>query len=1575
MEMTQSLTPLAQAINLAYLPHPILSTERVVQPAAWRSGYTVRNYLRDAGFDAHREIVIRINGRLLTVAEWDTVCPAPGDQVAAEGVVSGDDDNSAVRIVLMIAVVVIAAYTGVYVGGAEGLGMGTAWGAAASAGVTVAGNLIISATFRPSLSNNSLTGVGAQPSPTYSLSGGSNRMRPYEPLAIVLGTHRAFPDYAQKPYTEFEGDDQYLYQVFNFGLGNLALSDLRIGETPLTDYQGVTVTRADNGRLPGFSGNVDTTEGGALTNVAGSSPAANWVTRTTGTQTTRIALDFGGTFYQAADDGSLVVRSASVEVQYAIKDSGAWQNFGPEEELGLTHYWSRGYWAVSPTEEYWVTTYNEWGGVESRTLVPATTAYGQWTQVEYDEDLSQSAHSEGASGGDYTVDSSRWDVIVSKPTIWRWVPVGTDAHPVSPYTVGSNQITFSGKSAKPLRKTVSKTVASGQYDVRVRRISPDETETRCQSTVGWLVLRSYQDGVADYTGQTVIGLKIKATGQLNGAVAQFSAVATQSTRVWANGAWTVQPTTNPAWWYLDFATGLRNAAGQLIYGSGLDDAQIDIAAIKAWAVFCDANALTFAMVLDRAQTAADALSTIARCGFASPSWAAGKLGVVWDAPNQAPTMAFGMANIAKGSFEVSYLSDGLADEIVVSYTNRNNNWQPDQVRVTVPGTTGLPTHPSTLELLGCTTNAMAAKFANAMAAQQLYRRRMVKWETDFEGFVCQRGDVVILSHDLTQWGYSGRLAGVSGTGGRTISLGRSVPRSGSVEHLMIRAPDGSTQEFTLAAGTGETETLTLPSDIVLQNGYAAIDHLWFFSPLATPGKRVKIVSVQPLSESRVRLIATDEGPEIYAAWGGVFTEPPPVTTPGGETVSANALTLTLHRLVVDGFQRNRVSATWLQSGATESCRVRAWLDGVLTGSWASVIDRTLDIEVGASGGVLSVEVTPMGKGRDGAAISASLALSALPAPNPPALSVTGGLFCVNCAWTFGDTRQDIQATEIWFASTNDRAVATRLSSEPFPATHYSQIGLSPGAGGYYWARVIDTRANPSLWFPASATAGLHATASTDPSNLLTQLQGALGLQQLANELAHPITLVPDLTSQIQSAAQTALALLLKADSLKRGAQFEHWVTSATTTTNPASGTVQLLATATVTTDVEAHLNQVDITLNAVQGSITSHTQSLSSINGNISVLDTEITQLQGQIALTTSAAYLDSAVAASLASLTPDSTTAIGLLNALLSADNARKATQLQGVHLAGTQLKFDSMADATKAEANERLVLAAAVNGNLATIVQTQQAQATATQAVATSVSTLAVTVGQNAAAIVTEQQARSDAVSAIATSVTTLGAVVEDNRSSLWTSLQAVATDNSATATAVTQVQARLNSGDYAAVKEESSATASAVNGLLAKWSLRVDVNGHVVGISLNNDGSAGSFIILADKFLIAKPDGTGAKQLLDIGTVNGVNTLGFSGDAIFDGTVVARHLAADTINATNGQSVISDLSVSRLKITGMIQGSVLVPGQGSATVNHNSGRFVVVIPYSSDFGVVILAMDENSFTLASTASGGGYANYIYF
>ena len=1406
-------------MNITHYPHPLNAQAREEYHANWDLGRTIREHLISCGIDTNREIVIYYNSRLLKVAEWDIICPIPGDIINIETVVSGGDGSNPIATILSIIVMIYAPYLAYGLYGAMGGTMTAAAFAASSVGMAMAaaiaitGNMIISALFKPSLASSASGSIDSV-SPTYSLSGGSNKVRPYAPLPVLMGSHRIFPDYGAKPYTEFVGDDQYLYQVFNFGIGNVTLSDLRIGDTLLSSYSDVTIVVAENGVLAGFWGNVDTSEGASLTYDTG------WVIRTTSIDTVQISVDIGSTLYSVDKKGRIAQNTVNMEIEYSPIGQNNWQPFIPTGLTAVTQYWSRGYWDNTISDPY----YDSEGLYVHGEVISST-----WIQVSYDTNVSPAAHTKGGDGGD--------------GTIWRYIPVGTFPHPSNNYASNTSTLSLSGQSSKPLRRTISRSVASGQYDVRVRRTSPDDADTSHQSSTEWLGIRSYQEGVADYTNQTVIGIKIKASGQLNGALEQLSALGVKPTWVWDGLSWDFTTTTNPAWWYLNLARGLRDSAGKILYGGGLEDNQIDIDGIKAWAIFCDANNLNFSAVFDQPTPLADALQTIARCGFASISWATGKLGVVWDAPDQPHVMVFGMANICKGSFEVSYITDNLADEIVVNYNDRYNNWESSQVRVTVPGTAGTPIKTSSIDLMGCTTNAHAAKFANALAAQQYYRRRTITWETDLEGFVCQRGDVVILSHDLTQWGYSGRLMSVNGT---TITLNKAVPRSGSTEYLMIQSPDGDTEIFTLPPGSGESDTLLLPTAFVLQSGYTAIDHKWCFSPQPTPGKKVKITSVQPMSETRIKLTATDEFHEYYAAWDGVFTQSPTQTLLNQNGVSVSDLRLTVNQFVVDAFQINRVTASWTQRGSIEHCTVSAWLDGHPYETSTIVKGSAHTIDFSEQTGLVTIEVTPVGSYGPGASITDSIDLVQLPAPAAPTLIVTEGLFAVNLSWTFGDEREDIRATEIWFASINDRTGAVLLTAQPFPATKFDHIGLQPGSGGYYWARVVDTRGNYSDWYPELYTGGLYSVASSDPSFLLDQLQQALGMDQLAAELATPIDL-------ITADENTSGSVNWRINAAKEELQTQINAISGLPTYDPL--------VSYVIGDVVQYENGMYKAIQATTGNLPTDTNYWNKIGDYTSLVD---------------------AIASQSAQINE-------INNVTVTSDSAA-ARAISGLQ-----------SDMTSAEET----------------ISTHSTQ-------------------------ISDRYTKAETDSAISSSITLLEASVFnettglDSKASITYVDEATADAIETSAISIDQISARLDTGDYAAVKTSASTSASKIEGIESKWTLQVDANGKVAGMALVSGASGTAITMLADKFLFYQPNGSGAgKQVFTMGTVNGVTTLGFDGSAIFDGSIVARHVATNSLTAdkidTRGLT-IKDASGNIILSSGIPLNWSHISGQPSTIYNSN-------------------------------------------
>jgi predicted phage tail protein len=916
MEVNQTPAELKNALNLMWHPHPITPlADRQHISIPVEKGSTVRQILINSGLDTSQPIVISLDDKLLTVEEWDSVCPEYGQILNVQATVmdGGGGGSDPLRIVLLIVVVIAAAYTG----GAVGALYGAAWGAAAGAAVGIAGSLIVNAIVPARLAStdySSSNGTASAASPTYSLSGGTNQNRLYQPMPVVMGSHKYFPDNAARPYTEYQGTDQFLYQVYNLGPSRMSLSNWQIGTTPIESYTNWSWRYPlQDGKIYDFPGNVDSIAGANLTKAAG------WISRTTSENTYRVGIDVEGILYYANDAGGLDNTSVQLRVEYRPHGSSIW--LAPSNIVTQGSGFASGHYS----------TYN--------------------VSVEV--------------GGYYDEEGNYYPFYETQSR--------TD------FVTGGNAVIVSGNSQTAKRATLFFDVPVGQYDVRVIRDTDDSTNSRLQNNTGWSTMRSYQIDNGNYAGQNRRGLVIKASEQLNGVIQQLSVSASAQAYYYNGYAWVYGETSNPAKWFMDFAIGRRDQSGKLLYGVGLDQSQIDLAALFAWSNFCELQGLTFNAVLDGVQSAADVLSMISRCGFASPTWASGKLGVVWDQVNASPVAAFGMSNIIKGSFQVSYITEQLADEIVVSFVNPNKDWAQDQVRVMTPGTTS-PKRSTTIDLLGCTNQAMAGKFANYMAAQQFYRTRRIQWDTDFEGFTCTRGDVVLLSHDLTQWDYSGRVVSISGS---TIKLDRSVPRNGSIEHLTLKKPDGTMATYSVSASSTESDTLTILGFPVLEAGYDAVDHIWFFSPTATPGKKVKILSVQPSSESRLTVVATDESPEFYAAWGGTFATPQPSTRLPEQPIAVDNLTILARTAIVNGYAVNRAAISWTKRSGTQYCRVRVYVNGNIVREVAQCLVDGIEVDVSGSGS-LYVEITPFGLTGTGTTVTETLVLPSLDLPQPPA---------------------------------------------------------------------------------------------------------------------------------------------------------------------------------------------------------------------------------------------------------------------------------------------------------------------------------------------------------------------------------------------------------------------------------------------------------------------------------------------------------------------------------------------------------------------------------------------------------------
>ena len=66
--------------------------------------------------------------------------------------------------------------------------------------------------------------------------GDSNQNKAYEPIPYILGKRKIVPAYAANPYYEYRGKDQYYRMLLCVGYGPMNVTDVRIGEVPLSSF-------------------------------------------------------------------------------------------------------------------------------------------------------------------------------------------------------------------------------------------------------------------------------------------------------------------------------------------------------------------------------------------------------------------------------------------------------------------------------------------------------------------------------------------------------------------------------------------------------------------------------------------------------------------------------------------------------------------------------------------------------------------------------------------------------------------------------------------------------------------------------------------------------------------------------------------------------------------------------------------------------------------------------------------------------------------------------------------------------------------------------------------------------------------------------------------------------------------------------------------------------------------------------------------------------------------------------------------------------------------------------------------
>lgn len=1036
-------------INVIWCPNPMRPAgDRQITAVVPSGQDTVAGLVRRLGLQG-TSIAATLNGK-----------PVRNDEAESQRVVSGD-----VVVLRQEAHGVETTVAASAVAKGASAATAAALGTVAAFVVNMAISLAVSALLSSLTSKKDGKSSQANGPASYGIEGGGNAIRAYEPMPIVLGEHRMFPDYASRPFAEYVPDPTTATEIVNTTPATTNLSPppfefippeepehageepgpptasppwtlIRLGEASNQYYFGDNQVR--NYTMPVQVGN----------------PESGPVTRP-------------HTFVIRHTENPFPMPPTTEVTTYEIYESGMggpfdWRPMAPLPSIPVI--WRYGYTLIYNTERLTSIFGFGYGDLTIDDLMIGANPVVNFNAVERHDSTVPAGQGDRTQLLGYT--SEHWpgnsypgNVQVveggkleqhplsenfgwveregSKPSKYIQIDItgrlflqsdrgmagafcafeaeyrsaATGAWAPMPFS----SMVISNGSTVPVRSTF-RCMLDGYADaVRVRRTTPDPTDASLISEFEFTRVKFVSDADALYPAERRLGLMIKATGQLSGRLERLSAFVRAKHWRWASGApWTpgVMPgvgsgawlwgyTVNPAWLFLYYARGgflnptaapaHLGLAGWMdepavgndarLFGAGLTNDRIDYAAIVAWAQYCDAAGLECRMVITGQRSAGEVLDDIAAAGRATKSWAPGKLSVVWEAAGQPVAAGFGMSNIVAGTFGISYSSDDDIDEYMLNYTRSDAGYEADVVYAKVPGVVK-PVNQRSAQAVYSMSRSQAQRLVNLLAASRHYHRRIIKWETNIFGMTVQRGDIIQLAHDLTRWAYSGRLVELTAEDGfvRSVTLSAEVDNPTGVEtfYLWIAKPNGVYVTVACAPPTAPTRTLEVPAGVwplvdappylsvtaknTLSDHWGAasqpIDYTFFAGPTATPGKRARIIAMEPSSARRVRITARDEYEGYYPLEWGVGEPSAPVS---GEQLVARAFNLSAAPAPEGGVQ-----LAW-ELDAAHGADVMVSVDGgpsaqVPIQGYMTVAGTELLLPAYEAGTVLTIQVLPVAAG-------------------------------------------------------------------------------------------------------------------------------------------------------------------------------------------------------------------------------------------------------------------------------------------------------------------------------------------------------------------------------------------------------------------------------------------------------------------------------------------------------------------------------------------------------------------------------------------------------------------------------------
>jgi len=463
--------------------------------------------------------------------------------------------------------------------------------------------------------------------------------------------------------------------------------------------------------------------------------------------------------------------------------------------------------------------------------------------------------------------------------------------------LGEQSITERSRSS--IRRIFRKEgLVPGQYDIRITKTSYD-SEFLQSSDFVIQAIDEIQDNSLAYPNVALLGLRLLATEQLNGPTPNITCVVRRKVLLpkvmngsqevdWKDYYWDSESQkyrllsdnsqlswdgvsyvnkycSNPVWIIKDLLLNSRYGLGDFINSDS-----INLPLLLEMAQYCeekvpDGNGgfekrFQLNAVLDSSTRAIDVVMQLSATFRGLPFYSQGSIQLKIDKP-ELPVQIFGMGNIIENSFKESWISKKeVPNEIEVQFMNESNRFKQESIFIEDEESLYQLNEPRRKKVLRLLVTKLSYAVREGKYALRIAKRldRMVSFKAGIDAIVCQVGDVVGISHDVPQIGFSGRLK--SGTLSSVTLDEPFTVEPGKSYRIIVMFADGNQEEKIISNSPGTYSVLSITENFsqVPQNFdiYAVGEVNKVVEPF-------RIVSLRRDSKNEVEITAVKYNEAVY----------------------------------------------------------------------------------------------------------------------------------------------------------------------------------------------------------------------------------------------------------------------------------------------------------------------------------------------------------------------------------------------------------------------------------------------------------------------------------------------------------------------------------------------------------------------------------------------------------------------------------------------------------------------------------------------------------------------------------------